>query len=196
MDDRFGFSTLLVDDVHGFFVLRFAHFYCNPFHADTGGTDADNQKKPRRRTTPGERIMTIGLRKDRLKNEPTTGNIRCGIIPHLIFRTAVGLANDMEGIISCTATARVGEGRSVIPQPGRGPWRSRCRRSWATGRNRWIGRSACSLLRWSHGESFSGNRSCCRATPGRGEHARSKREAGTPIKYQVPHYAAPDISSP
>ena len=196
MDDRFGFSTLLVDDVHGFFVLRFAHFYCNPFHADTGGTDADNQKKPRRRTTPGERIMTIGLRKDRLKNEPATGNIRCGIIPHLIFRTAVGLANDMEGIISCTATARVGEGRSVIPQPGRGPWRSRCRRSWATGRNRWIGRSACSLLRWSHGESFSGNRSCCRATPGRGEHARSKREAGTPIKYQVPHYAAPDISSP
>ena len=110
VDDRFGFSTLLVDDVHGFFVLRFAHFYCNPFHADTGGTDADNQKKPRRRTTPGERIMTIGLRKDRLKNEPATGNIRCGIIPHLIFRTAVGLANDMEGIISCTATARVGEG--------------------------------------------------------------------------------------
>ena len=34
---------------------------------------------------PGKRIMTIGLRKDRLKNEPTTGNIRCGIIPHLIF---------------------------------------------------------------------------------------------------------------
>jgi len=58
--------------------------------------------------------MTIGLRKDRLKNEPTTGNIRCGIIPHLIFRTAVGLANDMEGIISCTATTRVGEGRSAI----------------------------------------------------------------------------------
>ncbi len=105
------------------------HAYCNPFHADTGGTDADNQKKPRRRTTPGKRIMTIGLRKDRLKNEPTTGNIRCGIIPHLIFRTAVGLANDMEGIISYTATTRVGEGRSVIPQPGRGPWRSRCRRS-------------------------------------------------------------------
>ena len=25
VDDRFGFSTLLVDDVHGFFVLRFAH---------------------------------------------------------------------------------------------------------------------------------------------------------------------------
>ena len=49
---------------------------------------------------PGERIMTIGLRKNGLKNEPTTGNIRCGIIPHLIFRTAVGLANDMEGIIS------------------------------------------------------------------------------------------------
>ena len=43
------------------------HAYCNPFHADTGGTDADNQKKPRRRTTPGKRIMTIGLRKDRLK---------------------------------------------------------------------------------------------------------------------------------
>lgn len=82
----------------------------------------------------GERIMTIGLRKDRLKNEPTTGNIRCGIIPHLIFRTAVGLANDMEGIISCTATARVGEGRSVIPQPGRSSRRSHCRRSWATGR--------------------------------------------------------------
>lgn len=141
---------------------------------------------------PGERIMTIGLRKDRLKNEPTTGNIRCVIIPHLIF-PVVGLANDMEGIISYTATTRVGEGRSVIPQPGRGPWRSRCRRSWATGRNRWIGRSAGSLLRWSHGESFSGNRSCCRATPGRGEHARSKREAGTPIKYQVQHYVAPDI---
>lgn len=52
VDDRFGFSTPLVDDVHGFFVLRFAHFYCNPFHADTGGTDADNQKKPRRRTMP------------------------------------------------------------------------------------------------------------------------------------------------
>ena len=100
VDDRFGFSTLLVDDVHGFFVLRFAHFYCNPFHADTGGTDADNQKKPRRRTTPGKRIMTIGLRKDRLKNEPTTGNINWNIMFQLIFRTAVGLANDMEGIIS------------------------------------------------------------------------------------------------
>ena len=122
---------------------------------------------------PGKRIMTIGLRKDRLKNEPTTGNIRCGIIPHLIFRTAV---------FSCTTTARVGEGRSVIPKTGRGPWRSHCRRSWTTGRNRWIGRSAGSLLRWSHGESFSGNRSCCRATPGRGEHARSKREAGIPIR--------------
>ena len=28
------------------------HAYCNPFHADTGGTDADNQKKPRRKTMP------------------------------------------------------------------------------------------------------------------------------------------------
>jgi len=78
---------------------------------------------------PGKRIMTIGLRKDRLKNEPTTGNINWNIMFQLIFRTAVGLANDMEGIISYTATTRVGEGRSVIPQPGRGPWRSRCRRS-------------------------------------------------------------------
>lgn len=43
-----------------------------------------------------------------------------------------------------------------------------CRRSWATGRNRWIGRSAGSLLRWSHGESFSGNRSCCQAAHGHG----------------------------
>ena len=34
----------------------------------------------------GERIVTIGLRKDRLKNEPTTGNIRCRIMRHLIFR--------------------------------------------------------------------------------------------------------------
>lgn len=58
--------------------------------------------------------MTIGLRKDRLKNEPTTGNINWNIMFQLIFRTAVGLANDMEGIISYTATTRVGEGRSVI----------------------------------------------------------------------------------
>ena len=49
---------------------------------------------------PGKRIMTIGLRKDRLKNEPTTGNINWNIMFQLIFRTAVGLANDMEGIIS------------------------------------------------------------------------------------------------
>ena len=49
---------------------------------------------------PGERIVTIGLRKDRLKNEPTTGNINWNIMFQLIFRTAVGLANDMEGIIS------------------------------------------------------------------------------------------------
>lgn len=34
------------------------------------------------------------------KNEPTTGNINWNIMFQLIFRTAVGLANDMEGIIS------------------------------------------------------------------------------------------------
>lgn len=146
---------------------------------------------------PGERIMTIGLRKDRLKNEPTTGNIRCGIIPHLIFRTAVGLANDIQRS-GCMDAQQGGldtqrEAGALLevriqdhtdrPVPGtRSSRRSHCRRSWATGRNRWIGRSAGSLLRWSHGESFSGNRSCCRATPGRGEHARSKREAGIPIR--------------
>ncbi len=81
---------------------------------------------------------------------------------------SVPIAAPSKGIISCTATARVGEGRSVIPKTGRSSRRSHCRRSWATGRNRWIGRSAGSLLRWSHGESFSGNRSCCRATPGHG----------------------------
>ena len=47
--------------------------------------------------------MTIGLRKDRLKNEPTTGNISWDIMSQLIFRTAVGLANDMEGIIGAIA---------------------------------------------------------------------------------------------
>lgn len=34
------------------------------------------------------------------KNEPTTGNINWNIMFQLIFRAAVGLANDMEGIIS------------------------------------------------------------------------------------------------
>ena len=64
--------------------------------------------------------MTIGLRKDRLKNEPTTGNIRCGIIPHLIFRTAVGLANDMEGIISSGKDPwRKGNGDSTAGRRGK-----------------------------------------------------------------------------
>ena len=34
----------------------------------------------------------------------------------------------------------------MIPKTGRGPWRSHCRRSWTTGRNRWIGRSAVFTL--------------------------------------------------
>ena len=77
--------------------------------------------------------MTIGLRKDRLKNEPTTGNINWNIMFQLIFRTAVGLANDMEGdvfyvrVAAQTLAYKVERIRKVDPddlrdvriQPGR-----------------------------------------------------------------------------